>query len=113
MQTAGLGFQSVPACCVGTFPILDEIKAIEPSTLDWRYKSVGERTRDELGVYDNARVDSHTPERTAAAKAVFNKPRPECPKWFPYTPGLGPERHLTHRHEQGHELPHPTVSQCI
>lgn len=89
---AGLGTRSVPACCVGAYPILDEIKAIEPDALDWRDKlfKVGESDTRK----GDRRSDSATPERTEAAKVVFNKPRPECPKWFPHTPGLSPGQHL-------------------
>ncbi len=94
MQTAGLGIQSVPACCVGEFPILEEIKALEPEALNWRHKSISELTADELDTYRDDRFDSTTPERNKAAKIVFNKLRPECHKWFPYTPGLSPEKHL-------------------
>lgn len=94
MQTAGLGMQTVPACCVGAFPILDEIKAIEPETLNWRHKSINELTEEERDTYKDDRFDSTTPERNEAAKAVFNKLRPECHKWFPYTPGLSPREHL-------------------
>ncbi len=94
MQTAGMGIQSVPACCVGAFPILDEIKALEPEALKWRHKSIGELTPDELDTYKDDRFDSTTPERNEAAKVVFNKLRPECHKWFPYTPGLNPGQHM-------------------
>ena len=34
LQVGGLGPQTVPACCVGAFPILDEILAIRPEALD-------------------------------------------------------------------------------
>lgn len=94
MQTAGMGSQSVPACCVGAFPILDEIKAIEPEALNWRHKSISNLTKEELDTYKDDRVDSTTPERNKAAKVVFNKLRPDCHKWFPYTPGLSPGEHL-------------------
>ncbi len=94
MQTAGLGTQTVPACCVGAFPILDEIKDLEPEALDWQRKSISESSKEELDTYRDDRFDSTTPERNEAAKSVFNKLRPECHKWFPYTPGLSPEKHL-------------------
>ncbi len=94
MQTAGMGSQSVPACCVGAFPILDEIKALEPEALKWRHKSIGELTKEELDTHRDDRFDSTTPERNEAAKAVFNKLRPECHKWFPYTPGFSPGQHM-------------------
>ena len=85
---------SVPTCCVGAFPILDEIKVLEPETLNWRHKSPSELTEEEIDTYRDDRFDSNTPERNEAAKVVFNKPRPECHKWFPYTAGLSPEKHL-------------------
>ena len=71
----GLGFKTVPACCVGAFPILDEIKVIEPDTLDWRDKPIKSEERGRRKV---SRSDAGTPERDEAAKAVFNKPRSEC-----------------------------------
>ena len=94
MQIAGSGIPSVPACCVGAYPILDEIKSLEPEALNWRHKSLDEIPKEELNTYKDDRFDSTTPERNEAAKVVFNKLRPECPKWFPYTPGLSPEKHL-------------------
>ena len=95
MPIAGMGTPTVPACCVGAFPILEEIKSLEPKALNWRHKPISAlTTKEEIDAYKDDRYDSTTPERNEAAKAVFNKLRPECHKWFPYTPGLGPAEHL-------------------
>lgn len=87
LQVGGLGTRTVPACGVGAFPILDEILAIRPGALD-EWPRAGEKD------FIRARHEDDTPERNEAAKAVFNRPRPECPRWFPHTPGLSPGQHL-------------------
>jgi hypothetical protein len=91
MQVAGLGTRTVPACCVGAFPILEEIKAVEPKALDWPTQGIAGQ---------DSRTDEATPERNVAAKNVFQKPRPECDQWFQNIPGLSPEKHLELRNMQ-------------
>jgi hypothetical protein len=68
---------------------MDEIKAIYSEAVIWP-KTTGTAFED----IRRSRTDAATPERNAAAKAVFTRPRDDCPKWFPYTPGLDPEKHL-------------------
>jgi len=95
MQIAGMGISTVPACCVGAFPILEEIKSLEPQALNWQHKPISAlTTEEEIRKYKDDRYDSATPERNEAAKVVFNKLRPEYHKWFPYTPGLSPGQHM-------------------
>ncbi len=97
LQVAGMGTKTVPACCVGAFPILDEILAIHPDAL-------GEWPKSGNKEFLRIRREDNTPERNAAAKKVFEKPRPECADWFRHIVGLSPERHLELRNMQNLEL---------
>jgi len=90
-QVAGLGTHTVPWCAVGAFPILAEIRDICGEAVYFKWPATNRETGDN-------RNDHATPERTAAAKTVFNKDRPECTEWFQYIPGLSPEKHIERRH---------------